>query len=460
MRNYLTSEGLLQDGSEQRAILEEGALERNTQIESMVPFTPLDPREAEYMRRTMVPAQLNEEGVQQFITPEKAIYEKNKLEIQGLENKATSDFERKVNNPFFKVSDFAVDLARNTIAAPLNFLSNNEFFTADPSKTAVEGYKGRLKQLSDLQTMNLEYFVNGRTNRATAFSDSLAQNASGTAKLNDKSEYVQMYEDGTSAKILDAQGNPVKALDDSKISLINGLPHRWDRINEQFVAVGDPEEFMLQKTKIREQELFVDSKNVFDNDRSSLNAAILSGERDVGFINRKVDEITNLLLQEEANGWNGVLAALPEGSAKALKQAITTLQANVAFSTLQEMRNNSKTGGALGNVSDTEIKLLYSKLGSLDELNRKDQLLTTFREIRYNANEALHGVKRKFFSERNRFYPTGDGDGQRQFDLVRDDFMTHGQTKDDNTDTSQTDTDDALLQKFDTMFDFGTPEKE
>ena len=308
--------------------------------------------------------------------------------------------------------------------------------------------------------MNLEYFVNGRTNRATAFSDSLAQNASGTAKLNDKSEYVQMYEDGTSAKILDAQGNPVKALDDSKISLINGLPHRWDRINEQFVAVGDPEEFMLQKTKIREQELFVDSKNVFDNDRSSLNAAILSGERDVGFINRKVDEITNLLLQEEANGWNGVLAALPEGSAKALKQAITTLQANVAFSTLQEMRNNSKTGGALGNVSDTEIKLLYSKLGSLDELNRKDQLLTTFREIRYNANEALHGVKRKFFSERNRFYPTGDGDGQRQFDLVRDDFMTQGQTKDDNTDTSQTDTDDALLKKFDTMFDFGTPENE
>jgi len=378
--------------------------------------------------------------------------------VQGLEQKATDDFQRKVNNPFFKAGDFITDVARNTIAAPLNFLSNNQFFTADPSKTTVEGYKSRLKELSNLQTMNLEYFVKGRTDRATAFTDALQSKASGTAKLNSRGEYVQMYQDGTSAKILDSEGNPVTALDDSKISLINGLPHRWDRINEQFVAVGDPEEFMRQKTEIREQELFVESKGVFDDDRSSLNAAIMSGERDVGFINRKVDEITNLLLQEQANGWNGLMAALPQNSARALKEAIATLQANVAFATLQEMRNNSKTGGALGNVSDTEIKLLYSKLGSLDNLNDAKQLLTTFREIKYNANEALHGVKRKFFSERNRFYPTPDGDGQRRFDLVRDDFMTQGQTQDDSADTSQAENDNTLLKEYDIMFGIGEPD--
>jgi hypothetical protein len=455
MRNYLTSQGLLQDGEDQRSLLVAGAQDRDTQIESMVPFTPVDTREAEYMRRTMIPAGVNDKGVQQFTTPERAIYQKNKLMIQGLEEKATEDFQRKVKNPFFKAGDFITDVARNTIGAIPNFFTGGQAFPSDPSKDAVTSYKTRLQDLSDLQTMNLKYFVDGRTTRATAFTDALQSKASGTAKLNSRGEYVQMYQDGTSAKILDSQGNPVTALDDSKITLINGLPHRWDRISEQFVAVGDPEEFMRQKTEIREQELFVESKGVFDDERSSLNAAIMSGERDVGFINRKVDEITNLLLQEQANGWNGLMAALPENSARALKEAIATLQANVAFATLQEMRNNSKTGGALGNVSDTEIKLLYSKLGSLDNLNDAKQLLTTFREIKYNANEALHGVKRKFFSERNRFYPTADGDGQRQFDLVRDDFMTQGQTQDNSADTSQTENDDdALLKQFDTMFGF------
>jgi hypothetical protein len=38
----------------------------------------------------------------------------------------------------------------------------------------------------------------------------------------------------------------------------------------------------------------------------------------------------------------------------------------MAFDNLSEMRQNSPTGGALGNVSDTELRLLSSTLGSLD----------------------------------------------------------------------------------------------
>lgn len=66
-------------------------------------------------------------------------------------------------------------------------------------------------------------------------------------------------------------------------------------------------------------------------------------------------------------GIPGSLMSMKPGSdRKALEGYIATLRANLSFDKLQELRNNSKTGGALGNVSDTEIKLLSSSAAALD----------------------------------------------------------------------------------------------
>jgi hypothetical protein len=46
---------------------------------------------------------------------------------------------------------------------------------------------------------------------------------------------------------------------------------------------------------------------------------------------------------------------------------LDTLKSNIAFSALQEMREASKTGGALGQVSDKETALLQSTLGALKQ---------------------------------------------------------------------------------------------
>lgn len=43
-----------------------------------------------------------------------------------------------------------------------------------------------------------------------------------------------------------------------------------------------------------------------------------------------------------------------------------TITANTAFKTLQQMRQESPTGGAVGNVSDTDMKLLGSTIASLN----------------------------------------------------------------------------------------------
>lgn len=68
----------------------------------------------------------------------------------------------------------------------------------------------------------------------------------------------------------------------------------------------------------------------------------------------------------QATGWGALLSSLPESKAGELSNALQTIKANVGFDKLQTMRENSPTGGALGQVSDFENKLLQAVNGALD----------------------------------------------------------------------------------------------
>lgn len=64
---------------------------------------------------------------------------------------------------------------------------------------------------------------------------------------------------------------------------------------------------------------------------------------------------------------------------------LTEIRSNIGFDTLQQMRQNSKTGGALGNVSDNEGVRLESVFGNLSQdLSDKDMIdtLVKVREAR------------------------------------------------------------------------------
>lgn len=59
-------------------------------------------------------------------------------------------------------------------------------------------------------------------------------------------------------------------------------------------------------------------------------------------------------------------AWFPGSDAGAVEGALDTIGANVAFDRLQQMRDESKTGGALGQVSNYELQLLKAVKGNLD----------------------------------------------------------------------------------------------
>lgn len=58
-----------------------------------------------------------------------------------------------------------------------------------------------------------------------------------------------------------------------------------------------------------------------------------------------------------------------------LQQTILTIQANVGFDRLQQMREASPTGGALGSITERELATLQAVMGSLAQSQSREQLL-------------------------------------------------------------------------------------
>ena len=77
----------------------------------------------------------------------------------------------------------------------------------------------------------------------------------------------------------------------------------------------------------------------------------------------------------------GGLASIPGSDAANFKARLDTLKSQVGFSVLQEMRNNSKTGGALGQVSDRENVMLQNNLAALDRAQSEPEFKAALQRI-------------------------------------------------------------------------------
>lgn len=115
--------------------------------------------------------------------------------------------------------------------------------------------------------------------------------------------------------------------------------------------------------------------------------------------NALVDEEINLalkVLEDETIPTSGLIGeltkAIPGTPAHALQQRLLTINTNTAFDFLAEMRRNSKTGGAVGQLSDSEREAMSAIHGSLEQSNRKEDLIYNLRrlqDVRANAGERL-----------------------------------------------------------------------
>jgi hypothetical protein len=96
-------------------------------------------------------------------------------------------------------------------------------------------------------------------------------------------------------------------------------------------------------------------------------------------------------------GLRGAIPNIPGTQAADAAALLNTLKSQVAFGVLQDMRNNSKTGGALGNVSDAEGKRLEANLAALEKSQSVDQLRASLKKI-IDYTEGAKGRLREAFN--------------------------------------------------------------
>ncbi|MGB1214833.1 MAG: hypothetical protein ACPG4X_15815 [Pikeienuella sp.] len=87
----------------------------------------------------------------------------------------------------------------------------------------------------------------------------------------------------------------------------------------------------------------------------------------------------------------GVASAIDSTRAGALKNRLMTIKANIGFDKLQAMRDASPTGGALGQVSEFENRLLQAVFGSLEQSQQADDIV-------YNLDR-LEGIYNRVVNE-------------------------------------------------------------
>ena len=83
-------------------------------------------------------------------------------------------------------------------------------------------------------------------------------------------------------------------------------------------------------------------------------------------------------------GWGGKgasYAGVPNSERMNAESLVTTIESHIGFDRLDRMRKESPTGGALGQVSEMELRQLNATLGRLNFEQSEEQFLVTLKQV-------------------------------------------------------------------------------
>lgn len=109
---------------------------------------------------------------------------------------------------------------------------------------------------------------------------------------------------------------------------------------------------------------------------------------------QKIDYIKTLV-NPLSVGMGSLLKRIPNTKANDLVKAIDEVIANIGFDRLQRMRDESPTGGALGQVAVQELKMLQSVLGSLDTSQTVGQFISQLDKVYEEFDAAFNNIDAK-----------------------------------------------------------------
>jgi hypothetical protein len=135
----------------------------------------------------------------------------------------------------------------------------------------------------------------------------------------------------------------------------------------------------LQRTLIQQKidDLKEKASERADKKIAAAESAVGAADRIVG----KVDEALPLV-SGLTTGLGSVTSFIPGTAGANLRSTIETIKANLGFDRLQQMRDASPTGGALGQVAVKELDALQASVSSLDLNQSPDRLRNNLEQIK------------------------------------------------------------------------------
>ena len=192
---------------------------------------------------------------------------------------------------------------------------------------------------------------------------------------------------------LDAQGNPVFIQSDNRgnVKPIQGYSpanpiQKVDTGTEiqvidsrtgQLIS-STPKQNLQEAADTAEGKKLGERKGELPVLRTKAISAIETLDRQHGIVNDEIKQATDII-NANPNLTTGLVGgisnAIPGTPAYRLAQKLKTIKANIGFDKLQSMRENSPTGGALGQVSDFENRQLQAVQGALEQAQAPQDIL-------------------------------------------------------------------------------------
>jgi hypothetical protein len=386
-------------------------------LTNTAPFVPTNPVEARLAQRTMneiVPArpagmQPPEMGIGapvatpaeygQYVSPRQAYRNQVQAALAERMQYQQAELDRKMNNPFFKVTDLIADVGRNTIGLPFNMVTGNQAFTYDPDNDARTATRRRLETLEDLQFQNNNMYMDSLEARGVAMED--ATNARRQTDINaiTASTGQRLYNKYDTGKFTlasqQAHRDHFERTGEDKPSLLvrNPTTSIKQDVNGRLMEVrtnddgsetvirylDDMGDMLTDRAAINDFDSWQTAKDKWLTVADSSITAMASRQRKTDTVNAAIEKAMEII--DGAAGFAGLWKDLPASDANALRGYLTTIQSNIGF---QELRDMKASGATLGQIAVAELGFLQSIMGDLSQNQAVEVLRNNLIDVRNN----------------------------------------------------------------------------
>ena len=145
-------------------------------------------------------------------------------------------------------------------------------------------------------------------------------------------------------------------------------------------------------------ELSVKETRELRFDKPTIKSALRDFSKDVNSVQRTINGAI-VLVNNHPNAValiGAITKAVPGTKANELSIMLKKIFANVAFGRLQNMRANSPTGGALGNVSNIELDLLKSSAEAISQTTQPEFFIEQLVQLHQFYTDNLNSRLRKY----------------------------------------------------------------